>query len=323
MNTLYEFEVIQNVTSKYEEKSTNDKGEEVTVTKTKSEKKPVKFMIRKPNRRLYEDGELFYAVKLSEGIKAGLLTKAYIVKKFQKALEEEDESRERKEYAELYYRLLKYQEELERLRLNLENEDEDYRSKKAAECVANIQATQVKIQEYELAQNNLFDQTAEKRAQNQTIMWWVLYLAYENKGDGKYEPVFGDGDYDDRIEDYDRIEEKNEPFWTEVIKKYAYFVTFWYLNGVNSKEQFDEVANMFSRDNFEEKMDEELENADSEKETKSEEKSSEEAPVKEEAETEKETAEEKKEEATQQKPKRGRKSKKKKEDEDNSEESTS
>lgn len=308
MNTLYEFEVIQNVTSKYEEKSTNDKGEEVTVTKTKSEKKPVKFTIRKPNRRLYEDGELFYAVKLSEGIKAGLLTKAYIVKKFQKSLEEEDESRERKEYAELYYKLLKEQEELERLRLNLENEDEDYRSKKAAECVANIQSTQAKIQEYELAQNNLFDQTAEKRAQNQTIMWWVLHLAYENKKDNKHDTVFGDGGYDDRIEFYDRIEEKNDPFWTEVIKKYAYFVTFWYLNGVNSKEQFDEVANMFSRDNFEEAMDEEVDSSESKDSSPPEEKAPEKAPEKAGKDSEKQKSPKK--------PKRGRKPKKEEEREE-------
>jgi len=287
MNTLYKFDVIRSITSKYEEKSKNDEGEEVTVTKTKSEKKPVKLVIRKPNRRLYEDGELFYAVKLGEGIKAGLLTKAFIVKKFQNAMEEGDEDRERKEYAELYYRLLKEQEELEKLRLNLDNEDEEYRSKKAAECVANIQSTQGKIQEYELAQNNLFDQTAEKRAQNQTIMWWVLHTAYYDRDEnGNYEPVFGDGDYDKKIEEYDRLEEKNDPFWTEVVKKYAYFVTFWYLNGVNSQEQFNEVANMFSRDNFEESLDEEKTDSEDSKEVEKEEEpkpeeTKEEAPAKE------------------------------------------
>ena len=309
MNTLYKFDVIRNITSKYEEKSKNDEGEEVTVTKTKSEKKPVKLVIRKPNRRLYEDGELFYAVKLGEGIKAGLLTKAFIVKKFQNAMEEKDENRERKEYAELYYKLLKEQEELEKLRLNLDNEDEEYRSKKAAECVANIQSTQSKIQEYELAQNNLFDQTAEKRAQNQTIMWWVLHTAYYDQDEnGNYEPVFGDGDYDKRIEEYDRLEEKNDPFWTEVVKKYAYFVTFWYLNGVNSQDQFDEVANMFSRDNFEESLGEE----------KTDSEGSEEAEKKEESEPEEAKTEEKSEEDTKEeapakkakpKAKRGRKKK--------------
>ena len=284
MNTLYEFDVIRNITEEYEEKSKNDKGEEVTIKKTRREKKPSKFVIRKPNRRLYEDGELFYAVKLGEGVKAGLLTKAFIVKKFQNSTDEGDENRERQEYAELYYKLLRYQEELEKLRLNLENEDEDYRAKKAAECVANIQSTQAKIQEYELAQNNLFDQTAEKRAQNQTIMWWVLHSAYSLDEKGDYEPIFGEGDYDNRIAEYDRIEEKDDPFWTEVVKKYAYFVTFWYLNGVNTQEQFDEVAKMFARDNFEETMDEETEETpaeESKEEAPAEEESKEEAPVEE------------------------------------------
>ena len=34
------------------------------------------------------------------------------------------------------------------------------------------------IQEFEMAQASLFDQTAENRARNKTILWWVLNMSY-------------------------------------------------------------------------------------------------------------------------------------------------
>ena len=37
------------------------------------------------------------------------------------------------------------------------------------------------LQEFEASQSALFDQTAENRAKNKTIMWWVLQLAHIEK----------------------------------------------------------------------------------------------------------------------------------------------
>ena len=65
MKYLYKFNVIKEEETHEETTSKNDKGEEV-ITKTPVIKKvPVTFSIKRPNRKLYEDGELHYAVKLS------------------------------------------------------------------------------------------------------------------------------------------------------------------------------------------------------------------------------------------------------------------
>ena len=151
------------------------------------------------------------------------------------------------------------------------------------------------IQEYELAQSSLFDQTAEKRAQNNTIMWWVLQLAYEKIGDD-YFPVFGDGDLESRTDKYDEIEERDDPFWVETVKKFAYFVTFWYLNGVTKEEEFKEVENIFRRDNGLLSLEEETE-AERKKKDEEEEKAQKEAEEKEQKEAEENAAAEKKEKA--------------------------
>lgn len=250
MNTLYEFEINREVTKKVEEKSTNDKGEEITITKDKIENEPVTFAIQKPNRRLFEAGELYYGVKLSEGIKAGLLTRALLAKRYQDDGGPMSEP-EKKRYAELYYQLAYQQDLLEKLKLNLDKKSEEERNRAAADIMAEITFLQEELQEYELAQSSLFDQTAEKRAQNQTIMWWVLHLAYQKDGEN-WNAVFGaddDLEFDQMLDTYDEIEERNEPFWTEVIKKYAYFVTFWYTNGLSEQSQFEEVEKMYKLEN--------------------------------------------------------------------------
>ena len=45
------------------------------------------------------------------------------------------------------------------------------------------------LQDYEIRQNQLFENTAEYRARTRTIMWWQLELLYEKSGDD-FKPVF-------------------------------------------------------------------------------------------------------------------------------------
>ena len=257
LNWLYDFKVNKEVKEEQKEKSKDENGEEITISKTITKKEPVTFHIRKPNRKLYEDGEMHYAVKLSEGIKAGLLTRALLAKRYKDDGGPMSEP-EKQRYAEVYYDIAQKQDELEKLKLNLEKESEEIRTKKANEIISDIMSLQEEIQEYELAQSTLFDQTAENRAKNSTIMWWVLNVAYQKEGETRFNQVFGEGTYDERMEKYDELEELNDPFWTEVVKKFAYFITFWYMNGLSDAKEFEEVENLYKQENFEQEDEEEL-----------------------------------------------------------------
>lgn len=249
LNWLYKFNVIKEIKGKEEEKTTNEKGEEITVKRDVVKKLPVTLAIRKANRKLYEQGELFYGVKLSEGIKAGLLTKPQLAKRYKNDGGPLSDP-EKKKYAELYLELLKMQDELEKVKLNLDDRSEDERVEFASEILSRISTIREELTEYELVQTSLFDQTAETKARNATIMWWVLSLAYmKTEGSEQYMPVFGDSElYEDKIDVYDKIEDEGELFWTEVVKKFAYFVTFWYTNGITEDAQFKEVENFYKRD---------------------------------------------------------------------------
>ena len=284
---LYDFDVKKDVPKEIEEKSKNDKGEDVTVTTTVTEQEPFTFSIQKPTRKLYEEAELFYAVKLSEGIKAGLLTRPLLAKRYKNDGGSMSEP-EKERYAEVYYEMLIKQEELEKLKLNLEGKTEESRAKAAGRLMADIIDLQEEVQAFESQQSSLFDQTAENRAKNMTIMWWCLHLAHQKEGN-EYSQVFGEGSYEDRLEVYDEIEDKSEPFWTETVKKFAYFITFWYLNGITSKEEFKQIENMYNQDTgLEEEEDEEKAAEEAESEAKATEdaevKAAEETAKKEEAE---------------------------------------
>ena len=82
MRILNEFTIPKIEEVPESETSTNDKGEEVTTTKTVKKSVDKHYVVKKPSRALYDEAELFYGVKLSEGIKAGLLTRALLAKRF-------------------------------------------------------------------------------------------------------------------------------------------------------------------------------------------------------------------------------------------------
>ena len=82
MKKLYKFTISETVTKKVEEKSKDKDGNEVTVTKDSVEVVDRPIFLRKPTRSMFDEAELYYGVQLSEGIKAGLLTRALLAKRF-------------------------------------------------------------------------------------------------------------------------------------------------------------------------------------------------------------------------------------------------
>jgi len=114
MKKLFDFRIKRTTTETKKESSKNDKGETVTVEKDVETVVSQKVVLRKPNRSLYDEAELFYGVRLSEGIKAGLLTRALLAKRFSNdggILSEDDKNK----YADLYLKLYDIQLDHDRL----------------------------------------------------------------------------------------------------------------------------------------------------------------------------------------------------------------
>ena len=241
MKKLFEFMVPKEVEVEEIEISKNDKGEEVKTTKKTKKKEQVKVFLRKPTRALFDEAELFYGVRLSEGIKAGLLTRALLAKRFTNdggVLSDE----EKNIYATLYVALFERQNEFQKLSIKDESERTEQEKERYKEVVAELTELRTQIQDFETAQASLFDQTAENRARNKTILWWVLQLAYIVNEKGEESPFFGDGAYENKIRIYDHMEENGTEFENLVCRKLAYFVSFWYVGRASSQEEFERLA---------------------------------------------------------------------------------
>lgn len=234
---LYEFSLTKEEEIEKIETSKNENGEEVRTIKKEISKKLVPFRIAKPTRKIFDQAELFYGVKLSEGIKSGLLTRSLLAKRYQNdggALSEPEKER----YATLYVQLFQKETELQRLQINLDKLPEDLQKEKVSVILNEILDIRRELQEFEFYQSNLFDQTAENRARNQTIMWWVLNISYM-QSDKEFLPLFGLGSFDERLTKYDEIEDGEDTFIKNAVKKFAYFISLWYVGRITNKEDFE------------------------------------------------------------------------------------
>ena len=242
---LHEFEVNKTVKKEVSEDGKDESGEPIKITKQIEEKVPVKFCLKRPNRRLYEDADLFYGVRLSEGIKEGLLTKTLLAKRFSNDGGTMSES-EKDDYAIAYEKLTTVENKIQRAQINLEKIPEEEKTEKLRELMKEALELRYDLQTIENEQSSLFDQTAESRAKNKTILWWVLFLSFMDE-EGERVPVFGDGIYEEKLAKYDEYEENDDLFWNEAIRKLAYYVSFWESGQIENPEDFESIDKMFAQ----------------------------------------------------------------------------
>lgn len=247
MKTMFEFDIYHEKEVEKVEVSTNEKGEEVKTTSKVKTTVPVKLGIKKPTRSLFDEAELFYGVRLSEGIKAGLLTRALLAKRFNNdggVLSDE----EQKEYNELYLEFFNLQSEFQKLSIKEESIRNEEEKENIKAVIVKMNDARERLQKYEMAQANLFEQTAENRARNKTIMWWVLQLSLIQGDDKKLKELFEDGTYEDKLKRYDEIEESESDVEKIAIQKLLYLISFWYIGRAASQDEFEKLLGMAKKE---------------------------------------------------------------------------
>lgn len=237
---LYQFTIDKEV-EVTEETVKKDKktGEEITTKKTVMGKEPVEFLIKRPSRRELEEAELEYSVEMSRCVKKGILTKAMLAKKYSDTggIFSEDEA---KTYAELYKQVLDLQNEYVRLD---SADQKDAKQKKRFEALK-LELVEVKRKIVEIESNfqSFFDHTADIKAQNRLLLWYVINLTYiQDASSDKPKPYFEGSDFEAKIEDYYEKEESNDKFYFAAIKKASTVLAFWFFNHASEPKEFDEL----------------------------------------------------------------------------------
>jgi len=198
-----------------------------------------KFCLLKPSRRLKEDGELFFASKLSQFISAGILPKIVWQKTFKDnggIISDIDQ----KEYSDLFFEYSGYKSSLDDLSTKKESDRSDEEGQKVLFYESQLVRIRKRMQELEMDQINAFEYTAEAKARNRTIVWWAANLAIEEDSVSGANLILGSGPLDEKLDIYDSIVE-NDKFLSDCFSRLNYLVTVWYLGSASEFEDFEKL----------------------------------------------------------------------------------
>jgi hypothetical protein len=263
-NTLYSFsidlnkEVEEEVEKKSKRKNKETGKMEVITSKEKVTVKkdvPYKIVIKKPNRSELEEGDMFYSLELNKFIKMGMLTKAMLAKQYgnQGGVWSE---KEQKLYSELLYKMHSKQLEVQQFSILGDNGKLSERQQaKLEQAVREMSEIKKDLTEYEMVQNSLFDHTADVKARNRAIMWYILHLTYFVEGDADdapFENMFEGDSFKEKYESYEQSEEEGDELYQKIIDKVSSIVTIWYVSGTQGQEGLDDIFNEMKQQNQDE-----------------------------------------------------------------------
>jgi hypothetical protein len=237
---LYTFTVFEDKEKTIEETTVNpESGEETIVKKKVIEKSPIKVVLKKPNRRQIEEADLEYSVEISRCIKKGILTKAMLAKKYSDTggLMSESESQK---LVDLYKEIYELQSENLRLDLSEDKSEEIIERQKA--LVEELTVARKEIVDIESSYRSLFDHTADSKAQNKVLLWYIINLTFVKKElDESPKPLFKGKDFEEKLQDFYSKEEEQAADYVKISKKLSTFFAFWFFNQASSKEDFEEL----------------------------------------------------------------------------------
>ena len=258
MKRIYEFTVNKEEVVKEESVEKKKDGSEVTTSKDVKKDIPHKFFLRRPTRAMTDEAELYYGVRLAEGIKAGLLTRALLEKRFENDGGTRSEQ-DTKKYKAITDKLKKFYEEQTKILDIDEKKRSSSQKKRLKELEKEVRPARKDLRDLQLEEDSLYEETAESRARNKVILWWMLHLAHAEQ-DGKEVEFFGSGDLEGKLKIYDDIDEGEDIFDIVIARKFAYYVSFWFVGRPNTQQEFQEMVDLALKLDDEEAEEEEKAN---------------------------------------------------------------
>jgi hypothetical protein len=247
IKTIYSFlvdreEEIEQESSKKVKNEETGKMESVKETRTVKENIPYRVIIRQPGRREMEEADMEYSIEMSKCIKNGILTKAMLAKQYSDTgglMTEEDAQFLDRQYghlADLQNKFTKLSTKQKRT-----NADEE----KIKDITTDLAATRKVIIDLETNYSSLFNHTADSKAQNKAIMWYLVNLTSIRKDedeDDMLEPLFKGESFDEKRDFYYDLEENgDDEIFNLVNNKLTTLLSFWYFSTSATKEDFEKL----------------------------------------------------------------------------------
>jgi len=244
MKEIYSFNVevereIQETETKKRKNKETGKMEEVSVDKTVKKEVPIKVIIKEPNRRQLEDADMEFSIEMSNCIKRGILTKAMLAKKYSDSgglLSEEDAKFLTRKYSELGDLQNKY------TRLSAKPKKTKADEDRLTSMMGDMADKRREIVDIETSYSSLFNHTADNKAQNKVILWYLVNLShYQEDESDDIKPFFNGEESEDKINQYYDIDENGDEIFDLAKDKLSTFLSFWYFSSNASVEDFDQL----------------------------------------------------------------------------------
>jgi hypothetical protein len=244
---LYQFTInkIAEIEEEKSETTTNEQGESVTRTFKEKIKKelPVEIVIHQPTRKQIQEADMEFSIEMSKCIRNGILTKAMLLNKYNDTggliseadakimLNSADEIRE-------------LQAKLSILNLKPESERDEEDKKKIEDLTSQILQKRKTLIEKETSYITLFNHTADIKAQNRAILWYVLNLSnYKDtsKKNAELEPLFAGKTFEAKEAAMHEYEENENEIYNKCYSKLASIVSYWFFTSAIDKDEFDRI----------------------------------------------------------------------------------
>jgi hypothetical protein len=244
MKEIYSFSVdiereVQETVIKKKKNKDSGKMEEVSEEVTVKKPIPVRVIVKEPNRKDLEEADIEYSIEMSKCIKRGILTKAMLAKKYSDTgglLTEEDAKLLTRRYSELGDLQNKY------TRLGSKPKKTKADETKQGELLGEMSEKRRDIVDMETSYSSLFNHTADSKAQNKVILWYVVHLShFQNNDEDDIIPFFNAEDSEDKINQYYDIDENGHDVFDVIKDKLTAIISFWYFSANATKEDFDSL----------------------------------------------------------------------------------
>ena len=240
---IYQFKVVKNEEVEKEEvseKKNEETGEVEKITKTKkvTQETPYNIIIHEPSRRQVEDADMEFSIEMSKCIKKGILTKAMLAKKYSDSgglLSEEDSNR----LIRLYRELNEINNSLGRLLDKKQKNDKE--KAREAEFSESFASTRKEIVDLETAYQNVFNHTADTKAQNKVILWYLLNLSHYQAEGGEVLPLFPGETAEEKEDSYYEMDEGGNDIFDLSRDKLMTFISFWYFSQNPTEQEFKDL----------------------------------------------------------------------------------
>lgn len=232
---------------KRSEEVKNEDGSVSTRTYEEKVKKkiPVEIQVRSPNRRELQEADMQHSIEFSKCIKAEVLTKAMLLNKFKDAgglISERDS----KQMLDSTKEIVDKQNELERRSATPEEGRDKEDNDKIEELKKEIVGLKRVLIERESSYLSLFSNTADSKAQNKIILWFILHLTQYKDPSQKhisFVPLFSGKDFEEKENSLFAIEEAEDKFIMGVYPLVAGIVSYWYFTGKADASEFERIVN--------------------------------------------------------------------------------